>query len=92
MTFFTADVEQHCRTRFHVMVQSTYTVVAYFSLQIHYLTIIFSMVLQCNELLQWMKKYSINKLRLDLYKLVSGPDCKHVDQSVKALGKSVSAK
>jgi len=39
-----------------------------------------------------MKKYSINKLRLDLYKLVSGPDCKHVDQSVKALGKNVSAR
>ncbi|KAF6019954.1 VWA3A [Bugula neritina] len=40
----------------------------------------------------WMKKYSINKLRLDLYKLVSGPDCKHVDQSISALGKSVGAK
>ena len=39
-----------------------------------------------------MKKYSINKLRLDLYKLVSGPDCKHVDQSVKTIGKNVSAK
>lgn len=39
-----------------------------------------------------MNKYSLNKLRLDLYKLVSGPDCKHVDQKVKAIGKNVGAR
>ncbi|KAH3861547.1 hypothetical protein DPMN_024479, partial [Dreissena polymorpha] len=40
----------------------------------------------------WLRLYSLSKLKLDLTKLVSGPDCKHVEQKVKALNKQVSAK
>jgi len=39
-----------------------------------------------------MRLYSLSRLKLDLTKLVSGPDCKHVEQNVKALNKPVSAK
>ncbi|XP_006823607.1 von Willebrand factor A domain-containing protein 3A-like [Saccoglossus kowalevskii] len=41
---------------------------------------------------EWLKKYSLSKCRLDLNKLVSGPDCAHVKNHVGALGKNVSAK
>lgn len=41
---------------------------------------------------QWLKMYSLSKLRLDLFKLVSGPDCKHVDKSVPSLNRHVGAK
>ncbi|KAK3089710.1 hypothetical protein FSP39_005810 [Pinctada imbricata] len=41
---------------------------------------------------EWMRLYSLTKLKLDLNKLISGPDCKHVEESVKALQKPVSAK
>ena len=36
--------------------------------------------------------YSLGKLKLDLTKLVSGPDCRHVSKPVKALGKRAEAK
>ena len=42
---------------------------------------------------EWLSLYSLKRLGLDLYKLVSGPDCAHVEKSVKALGgRTVSAK
>ncbi|XP_045213175.2 von Willebrand factor A domain-containing protein 3A-like isoform X3 [Mercenaria mercenaria] len=41
---------------------------------------------------EWLRLYSLSKLKLDLTKLVSGPDCKHVEDSVKTLNKQVSAK
>ncbi|XP_070580843.1 von Willebrand factor A domain-containing protein 3A-like isoform X2 [Ptychodera flava] len=41
---------------------------------------------------QWLKKYCLAKLRLDLDKLVSGPDCSHVKKHVATLQKNVSAK
>ncbi|CAH1794480.1 unnamed protein product [Owenia fusiformis] len=40
----------------------------------------------------WLKLYSLSKLKLDLNKLVAGPDCKHVDNHVKSINKNVSAK
>ena len=40
----------------------------------------------------WMRVYSLAKLHLDLNRLISGPDCKHVEKPVKALKKEVSAK
>lgn len=40
----------------------------------------------------WFKRYSLAKLGLDLYRLVSGPDCRHEEKLVKPLGKTVSAK
>lgn len=41
---------------------------------------------------EWLRIYSLSKLKLDLTKLVSGPDCKHVEENVKSLNKQVSAK
>ncbi|KAJ8319389.1 hypothetical protein KUTeg_004480 [Tegillarca granosa] len=41
---------------------------------------------------EWLRLYSLSKLKLDLNKLVSGPDCKHKEDSVKSLHKHVSAK
>ncbi|KAL4240557.1 Von Willebrand factor A [Mactra antiquata] len=41
---------------------------------------------------EWLRLYSLSKLKLDLTKLVSGPDCKHVEDNVKTLKKQVSAK
>lgn len=39
-----------------------------------------------------MRLYSLSRLKLDLNKLISGPDCKHTEDNVKALHKQVSAK
>ncbi|CAG2240359.1 von Willebrand factor A domain-containing protein 3A [Mytilus edulis] len=41
---------------------------------------------------EWMRLYSLSRLKLDLNKLISGPDCKHTEDNVKALHKQVSAK
>lgn len=41
---------------------------------------------------EWLRLYSLSKLKLDLDKLVSGPDCKHNEGTVKTLHKHVSAK
>nr|KAG5713595.1 hypothetical protein BaRGS_024643 [Batillaria attramentaria] len=41
---------------------------------------------------EWMRVFSLNKLKLDLNRLIAGPDCKHVEKPVKALRKQVSAK
>ncbi|KAK7113358.1 von Willebrand factor A domain-containing protein 3A-like [Littorina saxatilis] len=41
---------------------------------------------------EWMRVYSLKKLKLDLNRLISGPDCKHMERNVKALRKQVSAK
>ncbi|KAL5018508.1 hypothetical protein ScPMuIL_004230 [Solemya velum] len=41
---------------------------------------------------EWMKLYSLSKLKLDLNKLVSGPDCKHKAEQLKHLNKHISAK
>ncbi|XP_076458970.1 von Willebrand factor A domain-containing protein 3A-like isoform X2 [Babylonia areolata] len=41
---------------------------------------------------EWMRVYSLSKLKLDLNRLISGPDCKHMEKPVKALRKQVSAK
>lgn len=40
----------------------------------------------------WLKKHSLSKVRLDLNKLVSGPDCAHAKRHINTLNKSVSAK
>ncbi|KAM8960489.1 LOW QUALITY PROTEIN: von Willebrand factor A domain-containing protein 3A [Pelodytes ibericus] len=40
----------------------------------------------------WLKKYSLKKLKLELPKLVFGPDCTHQKCMVPALQKKVSAK
>ena len=42
--------------------------------------------------LQWLQMYSLLKLKLDLTKLVSGPDCRHVSKPVRSLGKRAEAK
>lgn len=39
-----------------------------------------------------MKRFSLNKLGLDLNRLVSGPDCRHDNKHVPPLNKSVYAK
>ncbi|KAK2189215.1 hypothetical protein NP493_113g03015 [Ridgeia piscesae] len=41
---------------------------------------------------EWLRMYSLSKLKLDLNKLVSGPDCRHVGQAVKTLHKVVEAR
>lgn len=41
---------------------------------------------------EWLRLYSLSKLKLDLNRMVSGPDCKHKENSVKSLQKNVSAK
>ncbi|XP_041363576.1 von Willebrand factor A domain-containing protein 3A-like [Gigantopelta aegis] len=41
---------------------------------------------------EWLRLFGLSKLKLDLTKLVSGPDCKHVGKKVKSLHKNVSAK
>ncbi|XP_053551113.1 von Willebrand factor A domain-containing protein 3A [Bombina bombina] len=40
----------------------------------------------------WLKKFSLKKLRLELPKLMFGPDCTHQKKMVPALHKKVSAK
>ncbi|XP_071962568.1 von Willebrand factor A domain-containing protein 3A-like isoform X2 [Antedon mediterranea] len=40
----------------------------------------------------WLKKYGLSKLRLDLNKLVTGPDCGHTQKHISTLRKNVSAK
>ncbi|CAH2307159.1 Hypothetical predicted protein [Pelobates cultripes] len=40
----------------------------------------------------WLKKYSLKKLRLELPKLIFGPDCTHQKRMVPTLHKKVSAK
>uniref|UniRef100_H3A0J3 von Willebrand factor A domain containing 3A n=1 Tax=Latimeria chalumnae TaxID=7897 RepID=H3A0J3_LATCH len=46
----------------------------------------------CSTKEKWMKKYSMKKLKLDLHKLVSGPDCTHQKKMVPTLHKKISAK
>ncbi|XP_067671399.1 von Willebrand factor A domain-containing protein 3A-like [Haliotis asinina] len=41
---------------------------------------------------EWLRLFGLGKLKLDLAKMVSGPDCKHKEKSVKSLHKNVSAK
>ncbi|KAI0236056.1 von Willebrand factor A domain-containing protein 3A [Lamellibrachia satsuma] len=41
---------------------------------------------------EWLRMYSLAKLKLDLNKLVSGPDCRHIGQAVKTLHKVVDAR
>ncbi|XP_045069654.1 von Willebrand factor A domain-containing protein 3A-like [Coregonus clupeaformis] len=41
---------------------------------------------------RWLKRFSIKKQKLDLYKLVSGPDCTHHKKLVPSVLKRVSAK
>ncbi|XP_041085718.1 von Willebrand factor A domain-containing protein 3A isoform X2 [Polyodon spathula] len=41
---------------------------------------------------QWLKKFSIKRLKLDLHRLLSGPDCTHQKKLVPAVQKKVSAK
>lgn len=41
---------------------------------------------------QWLKRYSLKKLKIDLPRLFHGLDCKHDNHYVKTLGKTVSAK
>ncbi|KAL0993159.1 hypothetical protein UPYG_G00104010 [Umbra pygmaea] len=41
---------------------------------------------------QWLKRFSIKKQKLDLYKMMSGPDCTHHRTLVPSLLKRVSAK
>ncbi|XP_067859637.1 von Willebrand factor A domain-containing protein 3A isoform X2 [Heptranchias perlo] len=40
----------------------------------------------------WLQRFSIKKLKLDLHKLASGPDCTHERKRVRALHRRVSAK
>ncbi|XP_038067534.1 von Willebrand factor A domain-containing protein 3A-like isoform X2 [Patiria miniata] len=41
---------------------------------------------------EWLKLYGLSKLRLDLSKLVSGPECTHAKRHIGTLNKSVTAK
>ncbi|XP_075686339.1 von Willebrand factor A domain-containing protein 3A isoform X3 [Rhinoderma darwinii] len=41
---------------------------------------------------EWLKKYDLKKLKLELTKLVFGPDCTHQKKLIPALHKKVSAK
>lgn len=41
---------------------------------------------------EWLRIYSLAKLKLDLNKMVSGPDCKHEEKPVKILQKNITAK
>ncbi|XP_015281677.1 PREDICTED: von Willebrand factor A domain-containing protein 3A [Gekko japonicus] len=41
---------------------------------------------------EWLSKYSIKKLKLDLPRIVFGPECLHQKQMVESLHKKVSAK
>uniref|UniRef100_A0A3B4CMY9 von Willebrand factor A domain containing 3A n=1 Tax=Pygocentrus nattereri TaxID=42514 RepID=A0A3B4CMY9_PYGNA len=41
---------------------------------------------------QWLKQFGIRSLKLDLHKLVSGPECTHRKKLVRTVLKSVSAK
>ncbi|XP_059162068.1 von Willebrand factor A domain-containing protein 3A-like [Physella acuta] len=41
---------------------------------------------------EWLRVFSLNKLKLDLNKMVSGPDCKHEEKNVKILNKAIAAK
>ncbi|KAM6957253.1 von Willebrand factor A domain-containing protein 3A [Aplochiton taeniatus] len=41
---------------------------------------------------QWLRSYGVKKLRLDLHRLVSGPDCAHQKKLVPPVLKTVSAK
>ena len=41
---------------------------------------------------EWMRLYSLNRMKLDLNKIVAGPDCKHSDSPVKTLNRRVEAK
>ncbi|XP_030069022.1 von Willebrand factor A domain-containing protein 3A [Microcaecilia unicolor] len=41
---------------------------------------------------EWLKKYSLKKLKLDLPSLMFGPDCIHQKKMVQSLNKKVSAK
>ena len=50
------------------------------------------MLTLCSVCIQWLRMYSLSKLKLDLNKLVSGPDCKHVSKHVKPLQKNIEAR
>ncbi|XP_035826258.1 von Willebrand factor A domain-containing protein 3A isoform X2 [Aplysia californica] len=41
---------------------------------------------------EWLRVYSLSKLKLDLNRMVSGPDCKHEEKNVKILHKNITAK
>ncbi|BFZ03428.1 hypothetical protein BsWGS_06467 [Bradybaena similaris] len=41
---------------------------------------------------EWMRVYSLKKLRLDLNTMMSSPDCKHEEKKVKVLHKNITAK
>ncbi len=43
-------------------------------------------------MLKWLKRYSLAKLKLDLHKLVSGPECKHDTITIGSLKKDISAR
>ena len=87
-----------CEKRFHLRtslrkkrkrLRSRWTTVSIFtSQQCQQLAII---ALECWKL-QWLRKYSVAKLKLDLHKMVSGPDCKHVSKPVKSLKKNAEAR
>ncbi|XP_018424321.1 PREDICTED: von Willebrand factor A domain-containing protein 3A, partial [Nanorana parkeri] len=47
---------------------------------------------ECCSSKTWLKKYGVKKLKLELTKLLSGPDCAHQKKLVPALHKQVSAK
>ncbi|KAH9491872.1 von Willebrand factor A domain-containing protein 3A [Bulinus truncatus] len=41
---------------------------------------------------EWLRTFSLSKLKLDLNKIVSAPDCKHEEKPVKILNKNITAK
>lgn len=41
---------------------------------------------------KWLKRFSIKNLKLDLHKLISGPECCHHNKLVPSVQKRVSAK
>ncbi|XP_055877562.1 von Willebrand factor A domain-containing protein 3A-like [Biomphalaria glabrata] len=41
---------------------------------------------------EWLRIFSLSKLKLDLNKIVSAPDCKHEEKPVKILNKNITAK
>lgn len=46
----------------------------------------------CCLFLQWMRHYSLSKLKLDLNSIVGSAECSHAKGKVSSLGQSVPAR
>ena len=45
-----------------------------------------------HSIFKWLKRYSLAKLKLDLHRLVSGPECKHDTIHIGSVKKEVAAR